>query len=104
MSDYLQLLMWDEVTDFSEKNIKNMEQLAKRNWENAFQRWSDKNGMDGDGTDSYGNCGFGAMCDYCEDNSYGRPCVRALNAWLRDKHKRINYSERDFKKVWRGDI
>ena len=46
----------------------------KRNWENAFQRWSNK---EFEQTNSYGKCGYGIMCDYCENNSYGHPCVRA---------------------------
>lgn len=72
----------------------------KRNWENAFQKWSDENGLDG--AMSYGCCGYGSMCDWCEDNSYGRPCVRALNAMCREKGLNIDYENRDFEKVWRG--
>ena len=71
----------------------------KRKWENAFQKWSDNNGMS-DGAESWGACGYGSMCDYCEDNSYGRPCVRALNAMLRETGKHIDYTDFDFVKVW----
>lgn len=74
--------------------------LIKRNWENAFQKWSDKHGMGADNTESYGCCGYGAMCEWCDDNSYGRPCVRALNAMCREKGLLINYSIKDFEKVW----
>lgn len=74
----------------------------KRNWENAFQRWSNR--VSQDGRNSYGICGYGAMCDYCEDNTFGRPCVRALNEWCRESRKTINYSDREFEKVWRGEI
>lgn len=73
----------------------------KRNWENAFQKWSDENGMS-NGTESYGSCGYGSMCDWCKDNSYDRPCVRALNAMCREKGIAIDYSDKDFCKVWRG--
>lgn len=52
--------------------------------------------------DGCGCCGYGAMCDWCEDNSYGRPCVRALNAMCREKRIRIDYSDYDFRKVWWG--
>lgn len=45
-----------------------------------------------DGYTHYGACGFGAICDYCEDNSFGRPCVRALNAMMRAKRKTMNYN------------
>lgn len=72
----------------------------KRNWENAFQKWSDSHGQDG--TDSRGCCGYGSMCDWCEDNTYGRPCVRALNSMLREKRQQIDYSKRDFESVWYG--
>ena len=78
---------------------------VKRNWENAFQRWSDNHGInDHDSTEDYGCCGYGSMCDWCEDNSYGRPCVRALNAMIREKHLIIDYSKRNFESIWRGDL
>ena len=77
--------------------------LIIRSWENAFQEWSDKHGMETDNTTSYGCCGYGSMCDWCDDNSYGRPCVRALNKMCREKNLMINYSNYDFKKVWSGE-
>lgn len=76
--------------------------LVKRRWENAFQKWSDEHGMNIDNTEDYGCCGYGAMCEWCEDNSYGRPCVRALNAMCREKGIHLNYESRDFVKVWCG--
>lgn len=100
MSDGLQIMMWgDTLENIQKKHNDRM----KRNWENAFQRWSDQSAF-GDGTTSDGVCGYGAMCDYCEDNSYGRPCVRALNEWCRAKRKTIDYTNRDFEKVWRGEV
>ena len=77
--------------DRKQKNLK-------RRWENAFQKWSDKQSENGHTPE--GCCGYGSMCDYCEDNSYGRPCVRALNAMCREKKIRIDYTDYDFKKVW----
>lgn len=74
--------------------------LVKRRWENAFQKWSDQHGMEENNTTSYGCCGYGSMCDYCEDNSYGRPCVRALNAMIRDKHIEIDYNDRNYERIW----
>lgn len=71
----------------------------KRNWENAFQRWSNDIGFN-DGTTHYGKCGYGSMCDYCEDNTYGRPCVRALNEMCREKQITIDYSKRNFEDIW----
>lgn len=78
--------------------------LIKRRWENAFQKWSDNHGMQEDCTESWGSCGYGAMCDWCKDNSYGRPCVRALNAMCREKGLLINYSNMNFEAVWSGDV
>ena len=94
---------------FTDEELKEMERQAnvlfdykkkKRNWENHFQKWSDENAQEG--YMSYGSCGYGSMCDWCEDNSYGRPCVRALNAMCREKNISIDYDDRDFEKVWCG--
>lgn len=74
--------------------------LTKRRWGNAFQKWSDEHGMQEMCTESWGACGYGSMCDWCKDNSYGRPCVRALNAMCREKGIMINYKEKDFEKIW----
>ena len=90
---------FDEIRNqakaFQEYNRK------KRNWENAFQKWSDDSYMN-DGCTSYGVCGYGSMCEWCESNDYGRPCVRALNAMCRQIGKRINYEERNFEEIWNG--
>lgn len=92
---------------FSDEEIAEMERQTntlmdyakkKRKWEDAFQKWSNEHGQDG--RDSLGCCGFGDMCDWCKDNSYGRPCVRALNAMCREKHINVNYDDYDFRKVW----
>lgn len=74
----------------------------KRNWENAFQNWSDKNSQDGN--TAFGSCGNGYICDWCTDNSYGRPCVRALNAMLRDLSVVLDYTDRDFERIWNWTI
>lgn len=72
----------------------------KRSWENGFQKWSNYM-VQGEGSvNGYGCCGYGSMCDWCEDNSYGRPCVRALNSMCREKHITINYEDRDYAKIW----
>ena len=81
-------------------NLAKKKKSVKRKWEYAFQKWSNEQGMEGDL--AYGCCGYGSMCDWCTDNSYGRPCVRALNAMCREKRIQIDYSNRDFKKVWRN--
>ena len=74
----------------------------KRNWENRFQRWSNK--MAEDSTIPEGKCGYGLPCDYCSDNDYGRPCVRALNEYLRITDKKIDYEKTSFEDVWGGDF
>lgn len=75
----------------------------KRNWENGFQRWSDNQSSSSDG-ESFGCCGWGSMCDYCEDNSCGRPCVRVLNEMCREKGIAIDYEKTDYKDAWFGRI
>ena len=72
----------------------------KRNWENRFQKWS--NNQFHEGRSGYGACGYGSMCDYCEDNSYGRPCVRALNDMCRTERISIDYSKRNYEDIWNG--
>lgn len=93
-----------QMTLFNIPAEQNVVKNAIRSWENAFQKWSDNQGINEDGTESYGVCGYGSMCDWCEDNSYGRPCVRALNAMCREKGLIIDYTNRDFEKIWRGTI
>lgn len=75
---------------------------ARRNWENGFQKWSDKEAQDG--TNSLGICGYGSMCDYCGDNTYGRPCVRALTAMCRDKGIIIDYAKSNYEEIWYGEL
>lgn len=76
------------------------EKLLKKRWENGFQKWSNK--AFGEEDNTLGVCGYGSMCDYCEDNSYGRPCVRALNAMLRETGERVDYENASFEDVWEG--
>ena len=91
-----QLDIFGDVQKITPKTINK----AKRNWENAFQKWSDKQAMDG--SHPYGKCGHGSMCDYCNDNTYGRPCVRALNNMCRENHIFINYEDKNFEEIWNG--
>lgn len=78
---------------------KQYDAKLKRNWENAFQKWSNDSFIN-NGTTSYGACGFGSMCEWCKANDYGRPCVRALNAMCREKQINIDYSKRNFEEIW----
>lgn len=75
------------------RKSKDKKRLA---WENAFQRWSDKNSQDG--TTPLGCCGYGRICDYCTNSDKGRPCVRALNAMVREKRLVIDYNDRNFER------
>lgn len=72
----------------------------RRKWEDGFQRWCNRHGDDG--YTELGACGFGVICDYCTDNHYGRPCVRALNAMCREKRITINYEKTSYKSAWKG--
>ena len=87
----------EDVGELSEQ-LKSFQEYSKkkRNWENAFQRWSNKEAQDE--TSPLGVCGYGGICDYCTDNHMGRPCVRALNAKARKKRIQIDYDDRDFEK------
>lgn len=97
MADQMQLY------DVSENRPHADADRAKRKWENGFQRWSNQQfAANAHNYSPFGCCGFGSMCDYCEDNTYGRPCVRALNSMLREKHLKIDYETADYEKVWEG--
>lgn len=91
-------LLGEPIENKPQKSDKS--EKVKRNWENRFQRWCNKM-FEEEGT-SIGKCGNGGICDYCADNSYGRPCVRALNLMLREKRLSIDYSNADFLQVWNG--
>ena len=74
----------------------------KKSWEDGFQRWSNKQFDSNPHDQPLGCCGCGSMCDYCEDNSYGRPCVRALNKMCRTLRISIDYSKRNYEDIWNG--
>ena len=97
MSEQISLFVQAMLSD----NLKKKKRNVRRRWGYAFQKWSNDN-LTGDGYESYGCCGYGSMCDWCTDNSYGKPCVRALNAMCREEGITIDYSKRDFEKIWRG--
>jgi hypothetical protein len=91
----------EDVEELKEQAEKIAEYTKRKHkWENAFQKWSDKHGIESDNTEDYGCCGYGSMCDWCTDNSYGRPCVRALNRMCREKRITIDYDNYDFSEVW----
>ena len=81
--------------------IDNTDKNIKRRWENDFQKWSN-NGMQGAKSynDYYGVCGTSEICNYCTDNSYGRPFVRALNEMCRERKITIDYTKKKFEEIW----
>ena len=95
-----QLELFDVSTAKTQATVN---EKKKRNWENGFQRWSNNQISQPDGK-SFGCCGWGSMCDYCSDNSYGRPCVRALNETLREKGIAIDYDNRNYEAIWNGNF
>ena len=88
--------LWGNETKPFKKQINK----AKRNFENRFQRWSDKQAQDE--TTSNGKCGYGFICDYCDGKHNGRECIRALNSALKDKKLIINYENVNCEDVWDG--
>ena len=98
------IIMYEQLALFDAPSVEKkatIRKKKKRNWEDGFQRWSDNQSSSSDGN-SFGCCGWGSMCDYCEDNSYGRPCVRALNKMCREKKIVIDYDNRNYEDIWRG--
>lgn len=93
-----QISLFGNEVNPKNKNLKNKN--LKRNWENAFQRWS--NSQNQNSISHYGKCGYGSMCDYCSDVSSGRPCVRAFNLMLKETGKSVDYNNRDFEDIWDG--
>lgn len=83
-------LFGESYTDIPKHKAK--QDKNKRAWEDGFQRWSNNSFFEGHS--HYGGCGLGDICDYCTDNHYGRPCVRALNSMCREKHLFIDYNDK----------
>ena len=96
---YGQLSMFPEIK-VEQKKQKKATDKAKRKWEDGFQKWSDEKSQDG--TEPTGCCGWGWMCDNCADNSYGRPCVRALNETCRNEGITIDYENTTYEDAWYG--
>ena len=91
-------LPFDIPDIYTELRMDREQKKAKRRWEDHFQKWSNEQSKNGHTPE--GCCDTGTLCDYCADNSYGRPCVRAFNAMCREKKKKIDYTNYDFKEVW----
>ena len=74
---------------------------TKRNWINAFQKWSDKHFLNTANTLDYGVCGTSEICDYCLGEE--KPCANAFNRMVKEKNIRFDWGNRNFEKVWGGD-
>lgn len=95
-------VMAEQIMMFPVPTKERQYDKQKRKWENAFQKWSNYMSQGEGSISGYGCCGYGSMCDWCEDNSYGRPCVRALNAMCREKRISIDYTNFEFHEIWNG--
>lgn len=94
--------MGEQINLFGDIGKGKSQKREKINWENAFQRWC--NAQFEYQTVSYGKCGYGIMCDWCQNNVLGNACVRALNQMCREKDIQIDYSKRNFENIWNGDF
>ena len=83
---------------FGEEVDERKQDRKRETWNRHFQKWSDEKSKDE--TTPYGKCGYGVICDWCKDNSYGRPCVRALNTMLKEKRFGFDYETEDFESVF----
>ena len=92
--------LFGEPIDCRGRKETSEDKKKKRRWEDGFQRWCDKQADDG--STHYGVCGFGVICNYCADSSYGRPCVRALNTMLREKRKELDYEHVTYEQAFDG--
>ena len=101
MNETIKRAMADDEDEIIKQSMAKAEyEVKKLKWENAFQRWSNKQAQDE--RTAIGICGFGVICDWCDDNTYGRPCVRALNAMCREKRISIDYNNQNFEEMWSG--
>ena len=92
--------MAEQVALYAEEPKKRKTDNVRRRWENGFQRWCNDASQES-GIPS-GKCGYSYICDYCEDQSFGRPCVRALNALCRDCSITIDYEKQSYADAWEG--
>ena len=80
------------------KQKKKVLDKERVNFNIKFQEWSNKQFYD-EGT-PLGKCGYGHICDYCEDNSYGNPCSRALAKCAKDQGVDFDYTREDYETIF----
>ena len=80
----------DKAVDIAKKK--------KRQWEKGFQKWSDEQFQDG--RVDYGACGYGGICNYCEDMGQKNPCIKALHAMCKERNISIDYEKQTYEEVW----
>lgn len=91
--------MSEQIKLFDDENGDTYKK-RKRRWEYAFQQWC--NAKFEECQTEYGKCGYGTMCDYCDNNVLGNGCIRALNQMLREKNIQIDYDKLEFENIWNG--
>ena len=89
------------MTCFVQKELKLKKKILDKqrtNFNIKFQEWSNKQFFD-DGS-PLGKCGYGYICDYCEDNTWGNPCARALAKCAKDEGVDFDYSREDYETIF----
>ena len=94
--------MAEQISLYAVECVPKKRDNVRRRWEDGFQRWCNREMLNE--SDGFGVCGFGAICDFCEDNTFGRPCVRALSSMCREKRISIDYEKTDYKDAWFGRV
>lgn len=91
-------IMMDEVMKIP-KNTR--DDKPRKNWEKAFQKWSDE--MTNDPYSPFGKCGYGELCDYCDGSEEKDPCIKAFRKMIKEKRKNPDYGSMTFEKAWYGE-
>lgn len=91
----------EQLELYEEQRITVESHTKQSKWERAFQKWCDEKSQEY-ATD-LGKCGYGVFCDCCDGCYNGKPCVRSLNAYARERGLRIDYENADFADIWRGN-
>ena len=81
------------------KQKKKVLDKERVNFNIKFQNWSNKHFFENEGS-PLGKCGCGFICDYCEDNSYGNPCARALAKCAKDQGVDFDYTREDYETIF----
>lgn len=91
-----QIDLWGQAVEVK-RNRKPIDK-DRQAWEREFQRWCDL--QKADGNTPLGNCGYSNICDFCTDVKGDKPCVKALNRYLKSKRKTLDYKVAKFNEAW----